>query len=326
MESSTTYVALKDGFEITLSKTDSELTIEAEDQGNGNTFSSKFSNDAIKSMSRDLFGSVSELYEGLLTAFDGISEETKVTVNQEGKLIFTQKVMIGKNEKVFNFEIPLKLTRLEKQFKKLSRDMEAVRKENQRLHKENQQFKKEIQYISDNDDKCADYETISPCFNPAGANRKQFEISQDLKKITRNGASNGAYYVMGSKEMLTKGKNSKFHVKIDALSTGPMGIVGVGLGIQGLQNDHVYQVPGSYCISSSGVYDSGTDGMKSYSNYSALAQGSIIGILFMPSKGRILFDVDGVHVYTAKVTEAHVEAGLYPFVSMTHQRSSASFL
>ena len=138
MESLTSYVVLKDGFEIVLSKTDTELTIDAEDQGNGKTFSSKFSNDAIKSMAGELFESIPEFYEGLLTAFDETSEDTKIKVSQ-GKLIFTQKVKFRKHEKVFNFEIPLKLiesdpvNRLEKQVKKLFREVERLNKENQQL-------------------------------------------------------------------------------------------------------------------------------------------------------------------------------------------------
>jgi len=97
------------------------------------------------------------------------------------------------------------------------------------------------------------------------------------------------------------------------------------LGIQTVQGIQTYLAAGSYSISSqSNICDNGVS--KNYSCCSNFGKDSVVGVLFMPSKGKILFDIDGTHVYTAKLAEAHQNADLYPFVTVSHSTSSVSFL
>jgi len=178
----------KDGFEVVLNKTDIELIIEAEDQDNENSFSANFTNEATKNMSLDLFENIPKFFEGLVTAFEGISGDTIVNVDHRGKLLFTQKLKIGKHEKVFSFPIPLKLVevdpmkRLEKQVRRLFREIEGLKKENQQL--------KEKMHL--------DYNLMSPNFNASETNCGYISISEDKKQITRNGKNNGLHFALSS--------------------------------------------------------------------------------------------------------------------------------
>jgi len=202
MESSTSFIVTKDGFEVTLNKTDTELIIEAENLENGRIYAEKLPNDkiAIQEMTYELFESISDLFEGLVTAFDETFEETSVQVSPEGKLLLTQRVKIGKNEKVFKFPIPLKLLeidpveRLEKQVKKLHREVEQLRRDNQML-KEN---------INRNED----YEVVIPSFNPSSTCASAFDLSNNQKKATRNANSNGTLMPIHSSVILSKEKKT----------------------------------------------------------------------------------------------------------------------
>jgi len=316
MDSSTTYVTTKDGFEVILSKTDCELGIEAEDQGSGQTYSAKFPNDAIKSMTQDLFESISELFEGLLTAFEGVSEDTGVRVQQGGKLLFTQKLKIGKHEKVFSFTIPLKIVevdpinRLEKQVKKLFREVEELKKENQKLKEK---------LLNE------DYERVSPALSTSATYSNQFKISNDKKTVSRHGQNNGyndgSFYLLGSEESLSKEKNSKFEAKIDSLR----GTIAIGVATKNvLQNQSSVGTSGCYCLYSPNlIYENSSQ--KTWSHYSNLALGSIVGFLYVPSKGEIMLDINGTHIYTIKIEQIHQNAELYPFIGMT-PGSKVSFM
>lgn len=312
MESSTSYVTTKDGFEVILNKTDTELIIEAEDQGSGTTFSAKFANDAIKTMSLDLFESIPELFEGLITAFEGISEDTIVKVTQKGKLLFTQKLKIGKHEKVFNFPIPLKLVevdplnRLEKQVRKLFREIEDVKKENQQL-------KEKL---------TRDCEMISPNFNTSDTFSSQFDISQDKKQVTKNAKSSGNHMPLGSEKKLSQQKNSKFQVKLDYL----YGTVAIGVATKDVtRNQNFLSSSGSYCIATpNNIYENTSS--KAYTNYSNLTTGSIVGVSFIPNQGEILFDINGTHVSTVKIDASHQKVDLYPFISLSNNGAKVSFI
>jgi hypothetical protein len=190
MKSLTSYDTLKDGFKIAISKSDTELTIEAEDQGSGNTFSAKFTEGTIKTMSLELFENIPELFEGLVTAFKGLSEDPSVRIDPNGTIFFTQKLNMGKQEKSFNFPIPLKLAevnpinRLEKVMIKVLKEVEGLREEvkglnNQvfELNRENRQLQEKFAMDY--------YEIIYPTFDISGTSIKEFEISKD-KKLPRN--------------------------------------------------------------------------------------------------------------------------------------------
>ncbi len=312
MEGSTSYTATKNGFEVVLSKTDTELLIEAEDQGSGKSFSAKLANDAIKSMSQDIFENIPELFEGLATAFEGTSEDTIVNVDHKGKLLFTQKLKIGKHEKVFSFTIPLKvieedqMDRLEKQVKRMFRELEDVKKENQRL-------KEKLNM---------DYELISPVFNASDNFNALFSVSNDKKQITRNVTNNGSQYPLSSEIALSKEQNSKFQVKLDHLC----GAVAIGMATRdAIKGQTCGSLPGSYCIlTPNNINESSTN--KNYSGYSSLSTGSIIGVLFMPNKGEIVFDINGTHIYTGKIDASYQKVDFYPFVLLSHNNSKASFI
>jgi len=316
MESSTSFIVTKDGFEVTLNKTDTELIIEAEYLENGRIYAEKFPNDkiTIQEMTYELFESISELFEGLVTAFDETFEDTSVRVSPEGKLLFTQKVKIGKHEKVFNFSIPLKLLeidpvdRLEKQMKKLYREVEQLRKENQKL-------KEKVNMIEDS-------EVLSSSFNPSSAFASYFDLSDDKKKATRNAVSNGTSLPILSSTILSKEINTKFQVKVNTFGGG---YVTIGLGIQNIQSVQAYSAAGSYSICNTGNFcDNGTN--KTIAHCSNFGKDSVVGVLFIPSKAIILFDIDGTLAYTAKLAEAHQNIDLYPFVVLSHHTSSVSFI
>ncbi len=106
MENSISHMTSKDGFEISFNKTDTELNIKAENKQNGNIFSTKLTNDTIKTMSLELFENIPELFEGLLASLKGISEDPSIRVDPSGTIFFTQKLNIGKHEKILKFPIP----------------------------------------------------------------------------------------------------------------------------------------------------------------------------------------------------------------------------
>jgi len=302
-------MTIKDGFEVVLNKTDTELIIEAEDQDNGNTFSAKFENDEIKSMSLDLYENVPELFEVLVTAFEGISEDTIINVDHKGKLLFIQKLKMGKPGKVFNFPIPLKLVevdamkRLEKQVRRLFREIEG-------LKKENHQLKEKLNL---------DYNILSPSFKVSDTKSGYISISEDKKQITRNVNNNGFHFAFSSEVPLSKEQNSKFQVKIDNL----YGTIAIGMATKdAMRNQDCLSCAGSYCLMTPNyIYENGAH--KNYMSYSNLSTGSIVGVLFIPSKSEIVFDINETHVYTMKINQ---EADLYPFGSLINNSSKVPFV
>jgi len=56
---------------------------------------------------------IPELFEGLVIAFNGLSEDPSVRVGHDGTIVFTKKLKIGTHEKVLNLPIPLKLVEMD---------------------------------------------------------------------------------------------------------------------------------------------------------------------------------------------------------------------
>jgi len=307
-------VTIKDGFEVTMNKTCTELIIEAEDQGNGSVFSSRFSNDAIKGMGLECFENVSELFEGLLTAFEGASEDTSAKLSQDGKLTLIQKVKIGKHEKVFNSAIPLKLvemdqmTRMEKQMRKLFKEVEELKKDNREL-------KEKLNMV--------DYEMISPNFDRGHQHCCFFDLSNDKKQITRNQHSNSIHYSVTSETVLSQEKNSKFQVKIHHFNSGT---IAIGIATRDATKNHgKCAMKEAYSIASpNSIYENGLD--IGSPNFSKLCAGFIVGVLFIPHRGEILVDINGIHLSTLKIDESHQKLDLYPFVSISQTGSIVSFI
>jgi len=313
METSKPYAVLKDNFEVILSKTDTDLKIEAKDQSTGYIFQGEFSIGAIKQMTDNLFDNVPEFFEGLLAGLQEKSTENTVRVLKGGKLVFTKKLMLGKQEKMLNLTIPLMLIgeeedeeelsgSLEEQIQRLFREMKKLKTRNLELKKETQQLKEELR---------CNYELISPNFEVRSWHEESFQVNS-LKSVTRIGGKKDQKVSINCEEKLSRTRNTKFRVRIDSFKE----YVAVGVTTRVfLTNPDWIEKEGSYCIVTP-VCIKMNGGYTCWTNHTRFVAGSYFGVLFIPSQNVIEFDIDGRLVYTAKLRPEHYNVDFYPIVGL----------
>jgi len=322
MEISRPYVFLKDNFEVTLIKTDTEFRIEAKDQSHEKVFQEEFSIGAIKQMTNDLFDNIPEFFEALLAAFDEGSDETSIQVTKEGKLVFKKKLVFGKHEKMFNLTIPLKGMEEElsgsigEQMQKLFREMKQLKKENEELKKETKELKEKLG---------CDYEMISPSFDKWCFHSNCFQVygaNYGSKSVTRNHRNENQIYPINSGDKLSRTWNTKFRVLIESFSS----FIAIGVTVEKLlRSREWFNEDESYAVVMPDEIRRNGNTAK-FATYSRLAEGSAVGVLFIPSRNEIEFDVDGKHIYTVKLKSEQWELDFYPIVSLQSNGDRVTFL
>jgi len=265
-------------------------------------------------MTNDLFDNIPEFFEGLQTALEGKPDETTIRVTKGGKLHFTKKLMFGKQEKTFNLTIPLNA--IEEEEEELSGSLEEqiqrLFKEVKALKKENRELKAKLG---------CDYEMISPSFDINCYHACYFKVHGG-KSVTRADSNHIQIYPINSAEKISRTKNTKFRVLIERYGM----FVAFGVTIEkNLNNMHWFNEDESYAIVMPDEIRRNRISVK-LATYSKLFVGSVVGILFVPSKNEIEFDVDGKHVYTVKIRPEHQMSDLYPIVGLQCAGDRVSFL
>jgi len=336
-----------DGFHIHLNKTDTDLTIEAENQTNLSQFFTKITSGEVPELSHHLFTNIEEFYEGIRAAFEQSTPEMiKVSMTENGEINFSYKMMIGKLEKIFAFSIKLdeksvtSTVKLERRIAQLTfrqeehervvvekldylsakiKKLEELTEE--RLNKYEQAMMLKFQEFSLKLKMPKSYQ-----FDNQLKNSENFDFTNHNKTVTFK-ASN-TWYAVFANEPLVKKNKQKFSIMLNKCTHDSDGIM-VGIAPENCRNtDSCTSAIGStflYCYNGS-VYTSGNNIKKDVARKAV--EGSVIQVIVDFNKNQITFKENNVVVNKVQ-TDCSVslkDVDFYPCVNLYFKEDSVSFV
>ena len=114
------------GFEISLSLTDTQLVLEAEETTTSRIYKKTVLLGSAEKLTSGLFSDIQSLYQALIDGFSEADPAVKISISSNAELFYVWEVMKGKQKRVFEFTIVLEeeqidyTQKLERQLQKLS--------------------------------------------------------------------------------------------------------------------------------------------------------------------------------------------------------------
>jgi len=311
MEELTTYVGTIGIFNITLTKTDTELTIEVEKTTNFQFYTAKLTNDVATEITGKLFPTIDAVFYGFIAALDNSEQNTKLTISPDAKLTFTHKTMVGKVEVPITFSIALE---------EIKDDPSKIQ-ERQIVKLKNKIAELELQLKAL---KKHDYIHITPVFDSEGTNKAGFNFSNGNKTISR--ILNSGWLSLFSKEPLPDSGKYQFVVKIEKVGS-PHGHIMIGIASGSFKaSQYCYSSNGSACFyvhNSSLYYNGGNFTLQGI----AASVGDKITVLVDIDQGEIVFKIEDYVAYRRKGDfSSFKNFGLYPCIHSNNPNDSLTFL
>jgi len=313
MESLTTYTSSLGIHNITLTKTDAELTIEIENSKTLQFYSTKLNDDIVTEATGKVFPKIDAVFQSFITALDKSEPSTKLTISSDSKLTFCHKTMVGKVEIPITFTISL----------------EEVQEDPSRRHERQianltnkiAELESQIRTL-----RLLDYVRISPVFDAETQNNSAFTFTNYNKTVLRSSGTNNWAALFAKDPLPTHGK-CQFTVKIEKTDNNPGNIM-IGLVSGSLKtNTSCYSCEGSICmnICNNNVYYN--EVVVVAINLTLAYVGDRVSILIDFDQSEIIFKIENYLIYRRKCDFSQfIDSGLYPCIHSHNLNDSVTFI
>ena len=345
-----------DGFDLTFTLCDGEVSIKAESQVDSALYSCKLSDDTLPESARVLFEDVNDFYEGYLAILNDSSQTNSITFDERGVLSFTHQTMIslGRTKvlkvniqlerEVFELETEVRrnLAKANKRICELERQVneqetqlrtlerQAIEQETEtgkRLAENNKricQLETYIKKLIKNSIHDETYEEIHPEFNPTCKNNEDFTFSNANRTITSK-QEGSCYYTVYAKEALPIQGKFRFSVRIDSILSKDI-LIGIMHESQKYEED-CSSAQGSYslCLCTNKIYK---DASSFEGNMVLMAnENDTVSILVDMDAESVAFYIENELINRIKCNfNAFQKKGFYPCVTFYENGHSASFI
>jgi hypothetical protein len=289
-------------FDLNLVRTDSFLTIEAENRVTQTPFLKKISGD-ISKLTNKMFQSLDDLYQALLTGMSRNSRDVKVTINDQAQIEYIRKENSSEGQKTSGFVIVLEPTE--------EREVDKLRRTVIKLTEKYENLGLKLQNVKLNDE----FEKLNFDFETKSAHSEKFRFENHNKTIIRKGTVHNNWYEIYSDTPIPKTGKHYYRLLLEKCTLTKDIMVGYASGAS--RNDtnieEHYAQPGQYlyycgngCIQEKGILrHSGPE----------LIEGDVVDVKIDMDRKMVIWEFNG---YQIGISAIRVDTLTYDFFAVVY--------